>query len=219
MTEFTLYFRLGLSHIADLAGYDHILFIAVLAVSYAPTALKRLLLLVTAFTLGHSVTLALATLDLVRVSSSLVETLIPVTILIAAVQAVWVQRSESGAQQATGRDTPDTAVDRMSGNSPLGADDFGRFALAAIFGLIHGLGFSNFLRVLLGGEESLALPLLAFNLGLESGQLLILAVVLLLCLLAERVLRLSRHLWVWSVALVTGVAALQLLVQRLTSES
>jgi len=197
VTEFALYVRLGFTHIADLAGYDHILFIAVLAVSYPPTAWRRLALLVTAFTLGHSLTLALATLDLVRVSAPLVETLIPVTILIAAIQAAWSQGAFRGAAE--------------SGET----GDVSRFALAAGFGLIHGLGFSNFLRMLLGGEESLTVPLFAFNVGLEAGQLLILGLVLLLGLAAERAMQLSRRSWVLIVAGITAAAALQLLVQRL----
>ncbi len=217
MTEFALYFRLGFNHITDVAGYDHILFVAVLAVSYEPTAIKRLVLLVTAFTLGHSVTLALATLDRVSVSSQLIETLIPVTILVGAIQAAWGQRATTRVGQAKGTDLPDTIAGIASGNSRLDAHDFARFTLAAVFGLIHGLGFSSFLRMLLGGEESLVGPLLAFNVGLESGQLLILGAVLMSGAVAQRVLRLSRNSWVLAVALFTGIAALQLLMQRLNA--
>ncbi len=199
MPEFVLYLRLGLSHIADLAGYDHILFVAALAVSYPPRDWRRLALLVTAFTLGHSVTLALATLGWVRVSVPLVEALIPATILVTAGLLAWQHRSPTPAGPANGA------------RDPLAF----RFVLAAGFGLIHGLGFSSFLRTLLGAEESLTVPLLAFNVGLELGQLLILAAVLLLGVIAERVLGLSRRPWVLLVAFVTGGTATKLLLERL----
>jgi len=201
MTEFALYAQLGLRHIADPAGYDHILFVAVLAVSHPPAAWRRLVWLVTAFTVGHSVTLALATLDVLRLSAALVELFIPVTILLAAVHVAWTQRRPANIR-------PERFMEAARHEVP-------RLALAALFGLVHGLGFSSFLRVLLGGEESLAVPLLAFNLGLEAGQLLILAVVVLVGVAAERVGRLSRRSWVFMVTAVAGLAALHLVVQRL----
>lgn len=194
--EFFVYMRLGFHHIADLAGYDHILFIAALAIPYAPRDWRRLAVLVTAFTLGHSLTLALATLRLVSVPSSLVETLIPVTIVITAALALIEQRRADGDAQET---------------SP-----HMRYALALGFGLIHGLGFSTYLRALLGAEESIGLPLFAFNVGLEIGQLLVLTIVLAVGALIVRVL-LSRHRWVQLLATTTGGLALVLLVQRLRS--
>ncbi len=199
MPEFALYLRLGFSHIADLAGYDHILFVAALAVSYPPRDWRRLALLVTAFTLGHSVTLALATLGWVRISAPLIEALIPATILVTAGLLAWQYRRPAPARPAG------------AARDPIAL----RFVLAAGFGLIHGLGFSTFLRTLLGAEESLTLPLLAFNVGLELGQLLILAAVLLLGVIAERVLGLSRRPWVLLVAFVTGGTATKLLLERL----
>ncbi len=197
MSEFALYLRLGAMHIADLAGYDHILFVAALAVSYPPTAWRRLALLVTAFTVGHSLTLVLSTLGWVRISAVLVEALIPATILVTAALQAWAYRRPR-------LETP--------------ADDgrFGiRFALAAGFGLVHGLGFSTFLRALLGAEESLLVPLFAFNVGLELGQLVILAAVLLLGAFASRVFGVSRRAWVLLVAAVAGSVAAKLLVERL----
>jgi hypothetical protein len=197
VSEFALYLRLGATHIADLAGYDHILFVAALAVSYPPAAWRRLALLVTAFTVGHSLTLVLSTLGWVRVSASLIEALIPATILATAALQGWTYRQP-----------------RLDG----GADDGRlslRFVLATGFGLVHGLGFSTFLRALLGAEESLLLPLFAFNVGLELGQLVILAAVLLLGAVASRALGLSRRAWVLSVAAVTGTVAAKLLVERL----
>ncbi len=179
-SEFSTYLQLGLRHITDIRGYDHILFVTALTVAYRPADWRRLLLLVTAFTLGHSITLALATLNLVHVPSTSVEAAIAATIVVASLMAIVA---------AVGAPTGESESVSQRGQRL-------RYAMAAGFGLVHGLGFSTFLRSLLGGEESLVLPLFSFNLGLEVGQLGIVAGVLLLGLVAERVLRLGRRDWV-----------------------
>lgn len=194
LAEFLLYLRLGFHHIADLAGYDHILFVAALTIPFTGRDWKRLAVLVTAFTVGHSITLALATLRLVQVPSALVEALIPATIVATAALS-W--RAGSPGHE----------------HEPVSV---GRYLMATAFGLIHGLGFSTYLRSLLGDEESLVLPLLAFNVGLEVGQLLILAIVVGIgALLVPRVL--SRRVWVLTLVSATGGLALLLLGQRLTA--
>lgn len=157
MSEFSLYLRLGFEHISDLNGYDHILFVIALAAVYPLREWKHLLVLVTAFTIGHSITLALATLGVMNFNPDLIETLIPVTIFITAVINI-AERFARDPEKALQRDW------RM------------KYALAIGFGLIHGLGFSNFLRAVLGAEESLVLPLFSFNVGLELGQLVILVI-------------------------------------------
>jgi hypothetical protein len=157
------------------------------------------LLLVTAFTLGHSVTLALATLDLVQVKSASVEAAIAATIVITSLMAiVAVVRAPAGQAQ----------------NVSIGGQRL-RYAMAAGFGLVHGLGFSTFLRSLLGGEESLVLPLFSFNLGLEVGQLSIVVGVLLLGMLAERLLHLARRDWVLIVSGGIVAMGLTMLAQRI----
>lgn len=194
LAEFLLYLRLGFHHIADFAGYDHILFVAALTIPFTARDWKRLAVLVTAFTVGHSITLALATLRLVQVPSALVEALIPATIVATAALS-W--RTGSPGHE----------------HEPVSV---GRYLMATAFGLIHGLGFSTYLRSLLGDEESLVMPLLAFNVGLEVGQLLILAIVVGIgALLVPRVL--SRRVWVLTLASATGGLALLLLGQRLTA--
>ncbi|WP_373060454.1 HupE/UreJ family protein [Gemmatimonas sp.] len=187
-----MYFELGFRHIADLAGYDHILFVAALAIPFGVGDWRRLAFLVTAFTLGHSLTLALATLRLVSVPSQLVETLIPVTILFTAL------------------DTYTSATPQRPEN-PITLRSYG---VALLFGLIHGLGLSTYLRALLGSEESIAGALLAFNVGLEIGQLVILSIVLAVgAALVPAILQ--RRRWVQLSVGVTGGFALMLLVQRL----
>jgi len=192
-TEFVTYLRLGLHHIADLRGYDHILFVAALTAPYRPADWKPLLWLVTAFTLGHSVTLALATLDLVRISPTIVEPAIAATIMVTGLATLGT----------FGRDGE--AVRRRW--------QVGRYLMAAGFGLIHGLGFSNFLRSLLGDSDGLALPLFAFNVGLEVGQLLIVAGVLLAGLAVGRLV--PRPYWVGAVSAVVAILGGSMLVERL----
>lgn len=199
-SEFLTYLRLGLNHIADLRGYDHILFVAALTLAYRPAEWRRLLILVTAFTLGHSITLALATLGVVHVSSSVIEPAIAATIVCSSLVAIALALKAEGGPAA-----PPAA--------PAGQKL--RYTLAALFGLIHGLGFSTFLRSLLGGEESLFVPLLGFNIGLEVGQLLIVTVVLLLGAAAERWLRIARRDWILVVAGGITAVGLSMLLQRI----
>lgn len=199
LDEFLLYLRLGVHHIADLAGYDHILFVVALSIPYGARDWRRLAVLVTAFTLGHSLTLALATLRVVSVSSAVVEALIPATILVTAL-LTFVP-----ATRPSTRDGSDDATVHVPRS---------RYLLAAAFGLIHGLGFSTYLRSLLGEEESILRPLLAFNVGLELGQLMILSVVLTIGAIVART-GVSRTVWERVLAAVTGAVAVVLLMQRL----
>jgi hypothetical protein len=172
MSLFELYFKLGLQHIADLKGYDHILFILMLCAVYSLNEWKRVLILITAFTIGHSLTLALATMDLIRVNGDLIEFLIPLTIFITAMANVLTKK-----QQVT---------------STL---HYLKYSAALFFGLIHGLGFSNYLRSLLGTERGLVLPLFSFNLGIEAGQILIVAAIMLLTKVVVDLLHYPKREW------------------------
>lgn len=150
MSEFIAFLQLGFSHITDPNGLDHILFLVVLAAIYRLSDWKRLLVVVTAFTVGHSLTLALAVTELVTFPSSLIEFLIPVTIVATAVENLVVR---DGSRSIWGHQY--------------------RPVFAAMFGLVHGAGFANYLNSLF--VEEIAVPLLAFNLGLEIGQIFVLA--------------------------------------------
>lgn len=172
MTTFGLYLSLGIDHIADFAAYDHILFIMALCAVYSLKEWAKVLIMVTAFTLGHTLTLALATLDLIRIPTDLIEFLIPVTIFITGLWNI-VQRSN----------TADVISQRF------------KYSIALFFGLIHGLGFSNYLRSLLGSEQDLLLPLFSFNLGLELGQIMIVLAVLLISFLLVNIVGLMRREW------------------------
>ena len=154
MQSFDLYLRLGFEHISDLAGLDHILFLVALCAVYRVAQWRRLTVLVTAFTVGHSVTLALSSLGAFSIPSNIIEFLIPTTILATALHNVM---SRPSAETTSG----------MGKN----------YAMALFFGFIHGMGFSNFFRALLMRDDSIFVPLLGFNLGIELGQLMVVGVI------------------------------------------
>lgn len=173
MSEFKLYFLLGKDHILDYAnGYDHILFVIALCALYQLRDWKRVLILVTAFTLGHSITLALSTLNIISVRAELIEFLIPVTILITAASNLF--KSE---------DAISTRAMQVN------------YVYAAFFGLIHGLGFSNYLKSILGRDKSIVSQLLAFNLGLEFGQIIIVVIFLVGCFILVDIFTVNRRDW------------------------
>ncbi len=196
-SEFFTYVRLGLGHIADLRGYDHILFIVALTAGYAVREWRKLLWLVTAFTLGHSVTLALATLDVVRVCGALIEVLIAVTIVATGLYGFLSRRSESAA-------LPEYRQRIL-------------YAMAGAFGLIHGLGFSTFLRSVLGSEANPAWPLFAFNVGLEVGQLAIVLLILAAGAVVCDLAGLRRRHWAMGLSVVTALVGVQMIVARVGS--
>lgn len=190
MEDFPLYFELGWQHILDWQGYDHILFVSALCGIYTFRNWQRVLWLVTAFTLGHSLTLALSVLDQVRVSVPWIEFLIPVTIMLTALFNILNKKLT--LQSA-----------RIS------------YGLALVFGLIHGLGFSNYLKSLLGRHTSIVLELLAFNVGLEFGQLLIVAGALALAWLAVQRLRVAPREWNLFLSSVIFGMALMMALSRI----
>jgi hydrogenase/urease accessory protein HupE len=169
MQDFGLYFNLGREHIADLSGYDHILFITALCLRYVIQDWKKILILVTAFTIGHSITLALSVLNYVQVSTKWIEFLIPITILVTTLTNVFRNHTPQHSKLSL------------------------IYLLALFFGLIHGLGFSNYLKSLLGKDENIVTELLAFNIGLEVGQLLIVAAVLLVSVICIQLLKIQRR--------------------------
>lgn len=204
LSEFLVYLRLGFEHITDPGGADHLLFVAALTATDVDRP-KHLVWLVTAFTLGHSLTLALATLRLVSVSTALVEILIPATII-----ATCALNFAGAAGVVPGRLTGIG----QSFESTASSDRF-RYALAAGFGLVHGLGFSAFLRAALGSEQGIVWPLFAFNSGLELGQLVIVAGLVLFAAGLMRLGRLRRPVWTLGVSGAAAVAAGVMIAARL----
>jgi hypothetical protein len=172
MQDFWLYFQLGRDHIADWKGYDHILFVTALCLRYLLKDWKKVLVLVTAFTIGHSITLALSVLNYVTISVKWIEFLIPVTIMVTALSNVWQRDFQ------------------FKTRFPL------IYFFALFFGLIHGLGFSNYLKSLLGHETNIVGELFAFNVGLEFGQILIVMCVLVISWICISLFRFSRREYV-----------------------
>lgn len=189
MDSFTTYFELGLRHIADIRGYDHILFIIALCATYTFQQLKEVAILVTAFTVGHSVTLALAALNIIPVNESLIELLIPITILLTSLYNI--SRS------------PDKGFTKL------------KYGLAIGFGLIHGMGFSNYFRVILGKEASITGPLFAFNIGLEAGQLLIVVAFLLLESMIFLFTKMKKEKWIIFASGATAGISIILIIEML----
>jgi ABC-type antimicrobial peptide transport system permease subunit len=171
MQDFGLYFELGWQHICDWQGYDHILFVTVLCGTYLLADWRKVLVLVTAFTIGHSVTLALSALRIISVNTSLIEFLIPVTIVLTSLVNIL------------NRQRNDITV-RLS------------YSFALLFGLIHGLGFSNYLKSLLGTSTNITAELFAFNVGLEFGQILIVLAVLTIAHVIIKLLKTPRRDWI-----------------------
>ena len=173
MEQFFVFFGIGTEHILDWRnGYDHILFVVALCAVYVVADWRRILILVTAFTIGHSITLALATLRIISFNSVLIEFLIPVTILITAISNLF--QKEDRIQQRS-----------IHVN----------YLFASFFGLIHGLGFSNNLRDILGQSGNIASPLLAFNLGLELGQIIIVGIFMALSFITVDLAGVKRRDW------------------------
>lgn len=161
MSALTAFLTLGFRHITEWSALDHLLFLVALVAPYRMRDWRHLLLVASAFTVGHSVTLALVVSDVVRLPTDLIEFLIPVTIVCAALENL-----------------------RRPGLRPSGSV---RPLLAWCFGLIHGAGFAAFLREMFSG--SVALPLVAFNLGIELGQLTVLTIALVLLTGVDRMAR------------------------------
>ena len=186
------YFKEGWRHIISWDALDHQLFILVLAAVYMLKDWKQVLILVTAFTIGHSITLALSTLEIITVPSELVEFLIPITIAIAAVTNFFQKNFTTKAIRLN-------------------------YFLALFFGLVHGLGFANTLRFIKAEDENLGWVLLQFNLGLEVGQIVVVLLILLIAQLVFDYLNLYRSYWVLIISASVFILSLKLIIERFPS--
>lgn len=173
MSEFWLYFKIGLNHVLDIHAYDHVLFLIALMVPYAFKDWKRVLILVSLFTLGHTLALLLSVFGIVSVKASLVEFLIPITILVTAVFHLFTAGKSSKNESITF-----VAI------------------VTLFFGIIHGLGFSNYFKTILPGNASdKLLPLLEFALGIEAAQVIVVFLVLILAYIVQTFFRFSKRDW------------------------
>lgn len=173
MDEFRTYYALGLDHILDINGYDHILFVIALCALYRVSDWKKVLILVTAFTIGHSITLALATVHTIRIPSDLIEFMIPLTILITSISNLFTV------------ETTNYGPKKIQIN----------YLYAVFFGMIHGIGFSNYLRSLLGEDATIFLPLFAFNVGIEMGQIFIVLIFMAGSIIFTSIIGIAQRDW------------------------
>ena len=189
MQDLGFYFKLGWNHIIAWDALDHLLFVLALSAVYLIDDCKKVLILVTAFTVGHSLTLILCILDIVRLNDKLVEFLIPCTILVTAGLNLLQQEFGSKSLQRN-------------------------YFLAFFFGLIHGLGFANYIRFMMSKNDSIGIDLLGFNLGLEAGQIVVVAVILLISFLLVNIARVKRKWWVWATSIFAIVLAVKMIWER-----
>jgi len=173
----------GINHVLDINAYDHVLFLIVLSIPYVFKDWKRVLLLVSMFTLGHTLSLVLAAYNAVTVNASVVEFLIPITILVVALFNVFT--SGKGAQR----------------------EKVGVLFLSTLFfGLVHGLGFAREFKMLLGDTDNKLVLLLEFALGIELAQVIIVFVVLFLGYIVQAIFRLTKRDWIMVIsAIVVGL--------------
>lgn len=186
MSQFQLYLELGFTHILDMDGTDHILFIIVMMCVYKLKDWKSILGIITSFTIGHSITLFLSVFKIVKVNSNYIEIAIAVTIFLTCMENVFRKKSNDK-----------------------------RVVFSGFFGLIHGLGFSNYLNSLLGSSTSIFMPLLAFNIGLELGQILIVVVLFLLIYLLYRFLKMNQKIFIIISSLLIAIQSIVLISERI----
>ncbi len=192
MQDFLFYFKIGWEHIVSLDALDHQLFIAALAAIYVLKDWKQVLILVTAFTIGHSLTLALSVLDIIRFPDKWVEFLIPCTIVITALSNLFQKNFSPKSVRIN-------------------------YFLALIFGLIHGMGFANTIRFMLAKDQNIGIPLLAFNIGLELGQIVVVAIILIIGAIIMNVFKVNRRDWVIFLSAGVFALALKIALERIPS--
>ncbi len=193
MSDFWLYLQLGFKHVLDWQAYDHVLFLIVLSVGYTIDYWKQILLLVTLFTIGHTASLFLAAYQVISVNKSLVEFIIPVTILLTAIYSI-----------ATAKNTVNTKKVGIW------------YGITVFFGIVHGLGFFNYFKLIQGNSDSKILPLLEFALGIELAQLVIVGIVLLASSLIQLFFRFPKRDWILIVSsIVVGMVIPMLMANKI----
>jgi hypothetical protein len=190
MQDFVFYFKEGWHHIISIDALDHLLFIMALAAIYLVQDWKKVLVLVTAFTIGHSLTLAASVYNLISINESWVEFLIPCTIICTAIFNLLIKSYDAKEVKLN-------------------------YLFALFFGLIHGLGYANTIKFMLAKDQSMGWSLFSFNLGLEAGQILVVALILLLSFITVNKLKLQRIWWVRVLSIIALLVALNMAIHRL----
>lgn len=190
MDEFILYVKMGLNHVLDFSAYDHILFLIALAVIFSLDQLKKVIWLITLFTIGHTITLALSAYGVLKIDVKIVEFLIPVTIFITGVfNLVNIGKTSNSKQNLN-------------------------LLFALFFGLIHGLGFSNYFRMMIGKEEDKLMPLLEFALGIEIAQVIIVLGILIIGSLLQSFFKVTKRDWVMVTSSIVIGFVIPMMIER-----
>lgn len=190
MDEFILYVKMGLNHVLDFSAYDHILFLIVLAVIFSFHQLKKVLWLITFFTIGHTITLALSAYGIVKIDVKIVEFLIPVTIFITGIFNIYNLNKTTKSKENL------------------------NLIFALFFGLIHGLGFSNYFRMMIGREEDKLMPLIEFALGIELAQVIIVLGILIIGSLLQSFFKVSKRDWVMVTSAIVIGFVIPMMIER-----
>lgn len=190
MQDFIFYLKLGWEHIISWDALDHQLFILVLVAVYFYKDWRKILILITAFTIGHSATLALSVIDVLRLPFNLVELLIPITIMLTAFDNILFRENQKKLMKIN-------------------------YVLALIFGLIHGMGFANTARMTMASEQNIAVPLLGFNIGLELGQITVVLLVMALLYLLSKFLKFHQKYWIIGISVVAIILSGQMILERI----
>lgn len=190
MQDFLFYLQLGWEHIISLDALDHQLFLLVLMAVYNYQDFKKILILITAFTLGHSATLVLSSLEIVQIPSKWIEFLIPVTIFLTALDNILFSKKQNRLIRTN-------------------------YFLALFFGLIHGLGFANTVKIMLAEEQNILFPLLGFNIGVEMGQIFLAAIFLLIFYLFTKIFKVSKRDWILFISSGVFALALKMALERI----
>ena len=190
MQDFMLYLKLGWEHIVSLDALDHQLFVLVLMAVFVFKDWKKILWVVTAFTIGHSITLVLSAFDILRAPAKWVEFLIPLTIVITALDNILMRNKPQNLMKMN-------------------------YYLALFFGLVHGMGFANTARMMMSKEESIFVPLLGFNIGLEVGQIAVVVVIMILHFVMLTLFRVNKKEWVMFVSSAVFALALKMALERI----
>ena len=190
MQDFMLYLKLGWEHIVSLDALDHQLFVLVLMAIFVFKDWKKILWVVTAFTIGHSITLALSVFDILRAPAKWVEFLIPLTIVITALDNILMRNKPQNLMKMN-------------------------YYFALFFGLVHGMGFANTARMMMSKEESIFVPLLGFNIGLEVGQIAVVIVIMILHFVMLTLFKVNKKEWVMFVSSAVFALALKMALERI----
>lgn len=190
MQDLGFYFKLGWDHIIAWDALDHLLFVLALSAIYLIGNWRQVVVLVTAFTIGHSLTLALSVYEVVSIADKWVEFLIPCTIIVTAALNLLEKNYEPRSLRLN-------------------------YFLALFFGLIHGLGFANYIRFMISKHESMGWSLFGFNVGLEAGQIIVVTGILFLSFLLVDKAGIKRKWWVWSLSLIALIIACKMARERL----